>query len=47
MELLSGPRATSLHEFHLVGGRSDMGLDIEDTIDDNFFGMGSNVMDDI
>jgi hypothetical protein len=47
MEPPSGPRATLLHEFHSVGGQSDMGSDIEETTDDNFFGMGSNVMDDI
>jgi hypothetical protein len=47
MEPPSGPSATSLHEFHSVGEQSDMGSDIEETIDDNFFGMGPNVMDDI
>jgi hypothetical protein len=47
MEPPSGPRATSLHEFHSVGGQSDMGSDIEETTDDNFFGIGPNVMDDI
>jgi hypothetical protein len=47
MEPLSGPRAISLHEFYSVGGQSDMGLDIEETTDDNFFGMGPNVVDDI
>jgi hypothetical protein len=47
MEPSSGPRASSLHEFHLVGRQSDMGSDIEETTDDDFFGMGSNVVDDI
>jgi hypothetical protein len=47
MEPPSGPRTASLHEFHLVGRQSDMGSDIEETIDDNFFGMGPNVVDDI
>jgi hypothetical protein len=47
MEPLFGPRAASLHEFHSVGGQSDMGPDIEETTNDNFFGMGSNVVDDI
>jgi hypothetical protein len=47
MEPPSGPRATLLHEFHSMVGQSDMGSDIEETIDDNFFGMGPNVMDDI
>jgi hypothetical protein len=47
MEPLFGPRTTSLHEFHLVGGQSDMGSDIEETTNDNFFGMGPNVVDDI
>ena len=47
MEPPSRPRATLLHEFHLMGGQSDLGSDIEEAIDDNFFGMGSNVVDDI
>jgi hypothetical protein len=47
MEPPSGPRATLLHEFHSVEGQSDMGSNIEETTDDNFFGMGPNVVDDI
>jgi hypothetical protein len=47
MEPPSGPKAASLHEFHLVERQSDMGLDIEETTDDNFSGMGPNVVDDI
>jgi hypothetical protein len=47
MEPPSGPRTTSLHEFHSMGGQSDMGSDIEETTDDNFFGIGPNVVDDI
>jgi hypothetical protein len=47
MEPPSGPRATSLHEFHSVEGQSDMGLDIEETTYDNLFEMGPNVVDDI
>ena len=47
MEPPFGPRTTSLHEFHSVGGQSDMGSDIEEAIDDNLFGMGPNVVDDI
>jgi hypothetical protein len=47
MEPPSRPRTTSLHEFHSMGGQRDMESDIEETTDDNFFGMGSNVVDDI
>jgi hypothetical protein len=47
MEPPFGPRAASFHEFHSVRGQSDMGSDIEDTTNDNFFGIGPNVMDDI
>ena len=47
MEPPFGPRATSLHEFHSMGGQSDLGSDIEEATDDNFFGMGPNVVDDI
>ena len=47
MEPPFGPRVTSLHEFHSMGGQSDMGSNIEEIIDDNFFGMGPNVVDDI
>jgi hypothetical protein len=47
MEPPSRPRTTSLHEFHSVEGQSDMGFDIEETTDDNFFGMEPNVVDDI
>jgi hypothetical protein len=47
MEPPSGPRVTSLHEFHSVGRQSDMGSDIEETTDDNFSRMGPNVVDDI
>jgi hypothetical protein len=47
MEPPSGPIAASLHEFHSVGGQSDMGSDIEEPTDDNFFRMGPNVVDDI
>jgi hypothetical protein len=43
----SGPRATSLHKFHSMGGQSDMGSDIEEATDDNFFETGPNVVDDI
>jgi hypothetical protein len=47
MEPPSGPRAASLHEFHLVERQSDMESEIEETTDDNFSGMGPNVEDDI
>jgi hypothetical protein len=47
MEPPFGPRATSLHEFHSVGGQNDMGSNIEEATDDNFFGIGTNVVDDI
>ena len=47
MEPPSGSRATSLHEFHSMGGQSDMRLDIEEATNDNFFGMGPDVVDDI
>jgi hypothetical protein len=47
MEPPSRLRTTSLHEFYSVGGQSDMGSDIEETTNDNFFGMGPNVVDDI
>jgi hypothetical protein len=47
MEPPSGPRATSLHEFHSMGGQSGMESNIEETTDDTFFGMGPNVVDDI
>ena len=47
MEPPSEPRGTSLYEFHSVGGQSDLGSDIEEATDDNFFGMGPNVLVDI
>ena len=37
------PRTTSFHEFHSVGGQSDMESDIEEATNDNFFGMGPNI----
>ena len=47
MEPPFGPRATSLHEFHSIGGQNNLGSDIEEATDDNFFEMGPNVVDDI
>ena len=47
MEPPSGQRATLFHEFHSMGGKNDMESNSEETTNDNFFGMGPNVMDDI
>ena len=47
MEPPPRPSATLLHEFYSMGRQSDLGSDIEEATDDNFFGMGSNIVDDI